>query len=80
VAVGGLIPTLILAALATGATPFKDRRWPEAGPISVVVRTSDDALVGTDLHYENGVFRLRDGKDDKASTKARWPASRSCRF
>jgi len=64
VAVGGVISTLILAALATGATPFREKRWPEPGPISVVLRTSDNVFVGVDLRYENGLFRLRDGKDD----------------
>ncbi len=65
-AVRGVVPILILAALATGAASSEERRWPDALPAFVVLRTSDSVFVGADLHYENAVFRLRDGKEDVA--------------
>jgi hypothetical protein len=70
VVVGGLVPTLILAALATGAAPFKERRWADTPP-AVVIRTIDNVFVGTDLRYETGVFHLRDGKEDVAVDEAK---------
>lgn len=67
----GLVPLFALGALVPGAmAPRKDRPQ-EPGPVPVVIRTKDDVVVGTDLRYENGVFRLRDGASDTSVEEAK---------
>jgi len=65
VVVSSLAPVFALAMFAPGGAPTpKKERSPDAAQSRIVIRTRDDVLIGTDLHYEKGVFRLRDGSSE----------------